>query len=87
MGIADQVAAKSRMIPAEPIGVVVARCQAEIGFQQISELRPIAGIDLVEPLPPEVQKITIFSGGIVVGAREPDAARASEERSRRQPKN
>jgi hypothetical protein len=35
MGIADQVAAKSRMIPAEPIGVVVARCQAEIGFQQI----------------------------------------------------
>jgi hypothetical protein len=39
-------------------------------------LKPIAGIDLVGPLPPEVQKITIFSAGIVVGAREPDVARA-----------
>jgi molybdate transport system substrate-binding protein len=58
------------------IAVVVARGQAEIGFQQIIEWRPIAGIDLVGPLPPEVQKITISSGGIVVGAREPDAAKA-----------
>jgi molybdate transport system substrate-binding protein len=76
LGIADQVAGKSRMIPAEPVGAVVARGEAEIGFQQLSELKPIAGIDLVGPLPPEVQKITIFSAGIVVGAREPDAARA-----------
>jgi molybdate transport system substrate-binding protein len=76
LGIADQVAGKSRMIPAEPVGAVVARGEAEIGLQQLSELKPIAGIDLVGPLPPEVQKITIFSAGIVVGAREPDAARA-----------
>lgn len=76
LGIADQVAGKSRMIPAEPVGAVVARGEAEIGFQQVSELKPIAGIDLVGPLPPELQKITIFSAGIVVGAREPDAARA-----------
>jgi molybdate transport system substrate-binding protein len=75
LGIADQVAGKSRMIPAEPVGLVVARGEAEIGFQQISELKPIAGIDMVGPLPPEVQKITIFSAGIVVGAREPKAAR------------
>ena len=62
----------------EPIdvGAVVARGEAEIGFQQISELKLIAGIDLVGPLPPEVQKITTFSAGIVVGAREPGAAKA-----------
>jgi molybdate transport system substrate-binding protein len=76
LGIADQVAGKSRMIPAEPVGAVVARGEAEIGFQQMSELKPVAGIDLVGPLPPELQKITIFSAGIVNGAREPDAARA-----------
>jgi molybdate transport system substrate-binding protein len=75
LGIANQVGAKSRMIPAEPVGAVVARGEAEIGFQQISELKPITGIDLVGPLPPEVQKVTIFSAGIVVGAREPDAAK------------
>ena len=64
------------MIPAEPVGAVVARGEAEIGFQQMSELKPVAGIDLVGPLPPELQKITIFSAGMVNGAREPDAARA-----------
>lgn len=76
LGIADQVASKSRMIPAEPVGTVVARGEAEIGFQQISELKPIAGIDIVGPLPPEVQKFTIFSAGIIVNAKEPEAAKA-----------
>jgi molybdate transport system substrate-binding protein len=76
LGIADQVAAKSRMIPAEPVGAVVARGEAEIGFQQVSELKPITGIDLVGPLPPELQKITIFSAAVVAGAREPAAAKA-----------
>jgi molybdate transport system substrate-binding protein len=76
LGIEDQVKGKARMIPAEPVGAVVARGEAEIGFQQISELKPIKGITLVGPLPPEVQKITMFSAGIVVGARQPDAASA-----------
>jgi molybdate transport system substrate-binding protein len=76
LGIADQVASKSRMIPAEPVGAVIARGEAELGFQQISELKPIAGIDLVGPLPPDLQKITIFSAGIVVGARELAAAKS-----------
>ncbi len=48
----------------------------EIGFQQISELLPVPGIDLVGPLPPEIQKITVFSAGVAVGAKEPDAGRA-----------
>jgi molybdate transport system substrate-binding protein len=76
LGIADQVIGKSRMIPAEPVGLVVARGEAEIGFQQISELKPIAGIELVGPIPDEVQKITLFSAGIVTGSKEPDAAKA-----------
>jgi molybdate transport system substrate-binding protein len=76
LGIADQLTSKSRMIPAEPVGAVVARGEAELGFQQISELKPIPGIDLVGPLPPDLQKITIFSAGIVVGSKEPEAAKA-----------
>nr|WP_294503257.1 substrate-binding domain-containing protein [uncultured Rhodopila sp.] len=68
LGIADQVSGKSRMIPAEPVGAVVARGEAEVGFQQISELKPIKGIDLVGPLPPEVQIYTVFSGGVVSGS-------------------
>jgi molybdate transport system substrate-binding protein len=55
---------------------VVARGEAEIGFQQISELLSVPGGDYVGPLPPEVQKVTVFSAGIAVGAKEPDAARA-----------
>ena len=76
LGIADQVTAKSRMIPAEPVGSIVARGEAEIGFQQISELKPIPGIELVGPLPDELQKITIFSAGIVTGSKQPDAAKS-----------
>jgi molybdate transport system substrate-binding protein len=76
LGILDQMKPKSRMIPADPVGSVVARGDAELGFQQISELIPVPGVDLVGPLPPEVQKITIFSAGIVTGAKEPEAGRA-----------
>jgi molybdate transport system substrate-binding protein len=75
LGIADEIKSKSKMIPAEPVGAVVARGEAEIGFQQISELLPVPGIDLVGPLPPDLQKVTVFSAAIVVGANEPDAAR------------
>jgi molybdate transport system substrate-binding protein len=64
------------MIPAEPVGLVVARGEAEIGFQQMSELKPIKGIEIIGPLPDELQKITIFSAGIVVGSKEPEAAKA-----------
>src|SRR5205085_8535660 len=49
LGIADQVVGKSKMIPAEPVGAVVARGEAEIGLQQASELLPVPGIDYVGP--------------------------------------
>jgi molybdate transport system substrate-binding protein len=76
LGIEDQVKAKSRMIPAEPVARVVARGEAEIGFQQVSELLPVPGIDFVGTLPPEVQKVTLFSAAIVAGSKAPDVARA-----------
>ena len=66
--------AKAKKIMSERVGAVVARGEAEIGFQQLSELLPIAGIDIVGPLPAELQRVTVFSAGIAAGAREPEAA-------------
>jgi len=76
LGIAEQVMGKSRKIESERVATVVARGDAEIGFQQISELLPVAGVDYVGPLPPEVQRVTVFSAGVAAGAGAPDAARA-----------
>ncbi|MDH3288929.1 MAG: substrate-binding domain-containing protein [Betaproteobacteria bacterium] len=76
MGITDQLEPKLRQVQGEPAGAVVARGEAEIGFQQVSELLPVPGIDLVGPLPPDVQQITTFSAGLHVSVKEPDAAKA-----------
>ncbi len=76
MGIEDQVRGKARMIPAEPVGQVVARGEAEIGFQQISELKPIAGITLLGPLPAPVQLDTIFAAGVLATSDQKEAARS-----------
>ena len=77
LGIADQVMSKSRLIGGgERVGTVIARGDAEIGFQQISELLPVPGIDHVTPLPPEVQKVSVFSAGVALSTRDSDAAHA-----------
>jgi molybdate transport system substrate-binding protein len=76
LGIADQILGKSRRIEGERVGAAVARGEAQIGFQQISELLPVPGIDCVGPLPPEVQRITVFSTGVAVGTRISEAAYA-----------
>ena len=77
LGIADQVVSKSRRIEGgERVGAVVARGEAEIGFQQISELLPVPGIDHVTPLPPEVQKVSLFSAGVAQSTRDSAAAHA-----------
>jgi len=77
LGIADQVLGKSRRIGGgERVGAVLARGEADIGFQQMSELLPVAGIDHITPLPAELQWITIFTAG--VGARSSNQAAAQE---------
>jgi molybdate transport system substrate-binding protein len=76
LGLEKELSAKSRQIPAEPIGLVVARGEVEIGFQQISELQPISGITIVGPIPDELQKVTIFAAGVVATSKQQDAARA-----------
>jgi len=75
LGIDREVSAKARMIPATPVGLIVASGKAEIGFQQISELLPIPGITVVGPIPDSVQKITTFSAGVTASAKSPKAAR------------
>src|SRR5712671_6343903 len=76
LGIADRIMTKSRRIESEPVGAVVARGEAEIGFQQISELLPVPGIDYVGPLPPGAQRVTVFAAAVAAAAKAPDAARA-----------
>ncbi len=76
LGIAEQIKGKSRKIEADPVGGVVATGEFEIGFQQISELRPVKGIEIVGELPPGAQKVTVFAAGIPVTAKNPEAAKA-----------
>jgi len=76
LGIADQVLGKSRLVGGgERVGAVVARGEVEIGFQQMSELMPVQGIDHITPLPPELQKVTSFAAGVAARAPEPGVAR------------
>ena len=76
-GIADTL--KDRIVqapPGVPVGSLVAKGEAEIGFQQLAELIHLPGIDLLGPLPDAVQITTVFSGGIARSAQQADAARA-----------
>lgn len=76
MGITDQVRPKGRMIPATPVGEIVARGDAEIGFQQLSELKPVKGIRIVGLLPESLQKVTPFSAGVVSYSHDKAGAQA-----------
>ncbi len=76
-GILAQI--RSRIVvapPGVPVGSLVASGAVELGFQQLSELMTLPGIDVIGPLPPEIQTITIFSGGISCGCVRPELARA-----------
>jgi molybdate transport system substrate-binding protein len=77
LGIAEQMKSKIVMPDAgTPVGEVVAKGDAEIGIQQISELLPVAGIEIVGPLPEPLQKITTFSGGVLTAAKDSGLAAA-----------
>jgi TolB protein len=75
LGIAGQVAAKAKMISGRPVAEAVAQGEVEIGFQQISELLPVAGTTFVGPIPDDVQRITTFSAGIAATSKSRAAAR------------
>lgn len=76
LGLAGKIEAKSRKIEGEPVGQVVARGAAELGFQQVSELLPVPGIELLGALPAEVQEWTVFSAGANAKSADPAAAQA-----------
>src|SRR5258706_1131794 len=80
LGIAEQVVGKSRKVrgppSGEPVAAVVAPGQAEIGFQQVSELINVPGVTFVGTIPAELQPGFSFAGAITNTARQPEAARA-----------
>jgi len=76
-GLTEQL--KSKIVPPipnVPIGEAVARGDAEIGFQQVSELLPVKGIDYLGPLPADIQEVTVFCAAVHKAAGPTDAARA-----------
>jgi molybdate transport system substrate-binding protein len=77
MGIADQIKGKLKQTPTGVfVGSIIASGEAEIGFQQVSELSHFAGVDYVGPLPADIQQYTMFSSGIIAGTKEADGAKA-----------
>jgi molybdate transport system substrate-binding protein len=74
LGIADQV--QRVVVEKGPVGLVVAAGDAELGVQQLCELEPVPGIEIVGPLPEPLQKLTHFSAGIPANAANTEAAAA-----------
>jgi molybdate transport system substrate-binding protein len=75
LGIAEQMSKTAKKIYSERVGTVVARGDAELGFQQVSELIPILGIDFIGEIPPEVQQTVLFSAGITGNVANLNASR------------
>jgi molybdate transport system substrate-binding protein len=76
LGIADAVRAKAKTQSGGAVGELVARGEAELAVQQISELLPVEGIDLIGPFPSELQLVTLFTTGMSARSQHPDAAKA-----------
>jgi molybdate transport system substrate-binding protein len=77
LGVASEVVPKSKTTaPGSRVGDYLIKGEADLGFQQISELMHEHGIDFLGPLPAEIQNYTVYSSGISSAAKEPDAARA-----------
>lgn len=76
-GISEQIATRIvQAPPGVPVATLVARGDVALGFQQLSELMGVAGINVLGPLPPDIQHITLFSVAVSNSCARPDAARA-----------
>ena len=75
LGVADRMKVTAKKIMSERVGAVVARGDAELGFQQASELLPFTELDYLGPLPDEVQQKVFFSAGVLKDAPNPEGAR------------
>lgn len=76
LGIGDAVRAKAKLLPGGYVGELVAKGEIEIAVHQISELLPVKGIQIVGPLPAEVQNFTTYGAGASSAARDAGAAKA-----------
>jgi len=77
LGVMAELKPKLKVTPpGVPVGGVLAKGEGDLGFQQVSELIHYPGIQYVGPLPADIQKVTVFSGGVPAASREPDTARA-----------
>jgi molybdate transport system substrate-binding protein len=75
LGLADAIRSKGHMIPATPVGELVAQGRDEVGFQQNSELKPVKGIKIVGLIPEEAQKVTIYSAAAVTSSKQLQGAK------------
>lgn len=71
----DQRVKRVQAMPGTPVGSLVAKGEVELGFQQLSELIHLQGIEVLGPLPPAIQLMTVFSGGVSVKSTQPGAVR------------
>jgi molybdate transport system substrate-binding protein len=76
LGIADAIKAKAVIAQGRPVGAVIAAGEAEIGVQQVAELRPVAGISVIGEMPGALQKQIPYSAGIPAKAKDTETARA-----------
>lgn len=75
LGIADAIKAKTHLTTG-PVGALVASGEGELGLQQIPELKAVPGVEIVGPLPGDLQTTTVLTAGVGAHAKDPAAARA-----------
>jgi molybdate transport system substrate-binding protein len=76
LGIADAVKGKAVIAQGRPVGAAIASGEAELGVQQVAELRPVPGTEVIGEMPADLQKQIPYSAGIVAKGKDAQTARA-----------